>query len=179
LVAKRSFQEEISSLRKEKDQFFRNDLDSPIPPEQRPSFRGLVYYAPDPNFHVTARLTRSDKPEPVSLVTSTGVAQAYLKYGTLSFKIGSTNLLLVVYKSTEDPYSPSLFVPFSDQTSGSETYSSGRYLDLEESGGDDYELDFNMAYNPYCAYSSQYTCPIPPKDNKLPVKILAGERDYR
>jgi uncharacterized protein len=179
MIIKGSFQDEISSLRKEKDQFFRTDLDSPIPPEQRHVFRGLVYYPADSNFRVSARLTRSDKPEPVYIATSTGVPQAYLKYGTLSFKVGSVDLRLVVYKSTEDPYAHSLFVPFSDQTSGSETYRSGRYLDLEESGGDDYELDFNMAYNPYCAYNSQYTCPIPPKDNKLPVKILAGEKNCR
>jgi uncharacterized protein (DUF1684 family) len=73
----------------------------------------------------------------------------------------------------------SLFIPFRDKTSGSETYSSGRYLDLEESGGDEYELDFNKAYNPYCAYNMSYTCPVPPRENILPVMISAGEKNYR
>jgi uncharacterized protein len=179
MKSKKSFQECVDSLRREKDQFFKNDLDSPILPEERPAFRGLVYYPPDPNFSITARLTRLDKLEPVSISTSTGIDQAYLKYGTLSFNIGGVNVQLVVYKSTEDPYAPSMFVPFSDETSGFETYESGRYMDLEESGSDYYELDFNLAYNPYCAYNSQYTCPIPPKENKLPVKILAGEKKYK
>jgi uncharacterized protein len=175
---KRSFEDEVNSRRREKDQFFKTDPDSPIPLEALPSFSGLAYFPPDPNFRVSARLTRSDKPQPILIATSTGLPQAYLKYGTLSFKVESASLQLVVYKSTEDPYAPSLFVPFSDQTSGFETYKSGRYLDLEESGGDNYDLDFNMAYNPYCAYNSQYTCPIPPKENKLPVKILVGEKNY-
>jgi len=88
-------------------------------------------------------------------------------------------LRLFVYKSAEDPFARSLFIPFSDETSGSETYKAGRYLDLEEQGGDDYELDFNLAYNPYCAYNDQYTCPIPPRENKLPIRILAGEKNYK
>src|SRR5215471_786523 len=146
MTLRKSFQDEIESFRKEKDQFFSSDEDSPIPAEDRRAFRGLVYYLPDPRFRVRAKLSRFDKPLPVSIATSAGVAQAYLKYGTLTFTLGSANLELVVYKSTEDPYAPSLFVPFSDETSGSDTYTSGRYLDLEESGGDNYELDFNLAY---------------------------------
>jgi uncharacterized protein len=179
MIFKKSFQEEVDTLRKEKDHFFKSDLDSPILPEGRSGFRGLVYYPPDPSFRVTARLARLDKPELVLIETNTGTARAYLKYGTLNFNVDGVNMQLVVYKSTEDPYAPSMFVPFSDETSGFETYMSGRYLDLEESGGDHYELDFNMAYNPYCAYNNRYTCPIPPKENKLPVKILAGEKKYK
>ena len=105
--------------------------------------------------------------------------QAYLRDGAFAFRIQGRSLKLVVYKSAEDPYARSLFIPFSDETSRHDTYSAGRYLDLEEQGGDDYELDFNMAYNPYCAYSEGYTCPIPPAENKLPVKILAGEKNYK
>ena len=86
---------------------------------------------------------------------------------------------MTVYKSAEDPYAPGLFLPFSDETSGHETYATGRYLDLEEQGGDDYELDLNSAYNPYCAYSEDYPCPVPPVENRLPVKILAGEKNYK
>ena len=105
--------------------------------------------------------------------------QAYLRYGAFAFRIQGRSLKLVVYKSAEDPYARSLFIPFSDETSGRETYAAGRNLDHEEQGGDDYELDFNMAYNPYCAYSEEYACPMPPAENKLPVKILAGEKNYK
>lgn len=154
-------------------------MDSPIPSEERGTFGGLSYFPADPSYRVRAALARSARPELVKVATSTGTPQAYLKYGTLEFKIAGVNLQLIVYKSTDDPYSQSLFVPFSDLTSGAETYKSGRYMDLEESGEDDYVLDFNMAYNPYCSYNSQYTCPIPTEANKLSVRILAGEKNYR
>lgn len=176
---KRLYEDEIDSLRREKDSFFNNDLDSPIPPEDRGAFRGLSYFPADPTYRVEATLARCPKPELITVATSTGTSQAYLKYGILEFKIAGVNLKLVVYKSTDDPYEQSLFVPFSDLTSGVETYRSGRYLDLEESGEDDYELDFNMAYSPHCEYDSQYTCPIPPIENKLSVRIMAGEKNYR
>ena len=113
------------------------------------------------------------------VVTSKGTKQAYMKHGTFTFQLQGAKLRLFVYKSAEDPFARSLFIPFSDETSGSETYKAGRYLDLEEQGGDDYELDFNLAYNPYCAYNDRYTCPIPPRENKLPIKILAGEKNYK
>jgi uncharacterized protein (DUF1684 family) len=176
---KAQFEQEVLSLRVDKDSFLRNDMDSPIPLVARSSFKGLNYFPPDQAYSVSSKLERFDKPKPVVMATSTGTRQAYVRYGTLTFEIKGTNLKLVVYKSAEDPYSRSLFAPFSDATSGKETYASGRYLDLEEQGGNDYELDFNMAYNPYCAYSEEYTCPIPPAENKLPVKILAGEKNYK
>jgi len=173
------FEQDVAEFRREKDLFFKNDPDSPIPKESRMTFKGLYYYPPERSYRVRTRLERYDKPEPVFIMTSTGLRQSYLKYGTFEFEIKGASLRLIVYKSAEDPFARSLFVPFSDETSGSETYGSGRYLDLEEQGGDYYELDFNMAYNPYCAYSEHYTCPIPPRENRLPVKILAGERKYK
>jgi uncharacterized protein len=176
---KAQFEQEVMSLRADKDSFLRNNIDSPIPPSERPSFKGLKYFPPDDSYRVTSKLERFDTPKPIVISTSTGTQQAYVRYGAFSFQIQGKTLKLFVYKSAEDPYARSLFVPFSDATSGRETYGAGRYLDLEEQGGDDYELDFNMAYNPYCAYSEEYTCPIPPIENRLPVRILAGEKNYK
>src|SRR5256712_13979001 len=105
--------------------------------------------------------------------------QAYLRDGAFAFRIQGRSLKLVVYKSAEDPYARSFFIPFADETSGRESYAAGRYLDHEEQGGDDYESDCNNAYNLYFAYSEEYTCPIPPVENKLSVKILAGEKNYK
>ena len=173
------FEAEIASARREKDAYFRGDPDSPIPSSQRSRFKGLNYYPPDPAYKIPATLERFEKPDQVKIVTSKGSPQPYVKYGALIFELQEKNLKLFVYKSTEDPFSRSLFVPFSDATSGNETYNSGRYLDLEEQGGDDYDLDFNMAYNPYCAYNEDYICPIPPRENRLTVKILAGEKNYK
>jgi uncharacterized protein (DUF1684 family) len=173
------FGQEVLSLRVDKDSFFRNDMDSPIPPDERANFKGLDYFLPDEIYRVSAKLERFDSPKHIVMATSTGTRQTYLRYGAFTFEIKGQRLKLIVYKSAEDPYARSLFLPFSDETSSHETYASGRYLDLEEQGGDDYELDFNMAYNPYCAYSEDYTCPIPPVENRLPVKILAGEKNYK
>jgi uncharacterized protein (DUF1684 family) len=173
------FDNDLMELRREKDQFFRTDSDSPIPPDQRVRFKGLNYYPPDKGFRVSGHLERLDKPEPVLIATSTGSRQSYLKYAIMKFEVKGTKLRLIVYKSAEDPFARSLFIPFSDETSGSETYGAGRYLDLEEHGGDVYDLDFNSAYNPYCAYSDQYTCPIPPKENRVAFRIAAGEKNYK
>ncbi len=97
----------------------------------------------------------------------------------MKFEVQGNRLQLIVYKSAEDPFARSLFIPFSDETSSSETYGAGRYLDSEEHGGNDYDLDFNFAYNPYCAYNDGYTCPIPPRENRLPIRITAGEKKYK
>ncbi len=175
----RRFVEEVSSARLEKDAYFRDDPDSPISSGNRSHFKGLNYYPPDPSYKFHARLERFEKPDQVKMVTSKGSQRAYLKYGALVFELQGKELKLFVYKSTEDPFSRSLFVPFSDATSGNETYKSGRYLDLEEQGGNEYDLDFNMAYNPYCAYTEDYICPIPPAENRLPVNITAGEKNYK
>ena len=132
----------------------------------------------DETYRVSTKLERFDSPKHIVMATSSGTRQTYLRYVAFSFEIKRQHLKLIVHKSGEDPYARSLFIPFSDETSDHEAYASGRYLDLEEQGGDD-ELDFNMAYNPYCAYSEDYTCPIPPVVNSLPVKILAGEKNYK
>jgi len=176
---KTQFGQEVLSLRVDKDSFFRNDMDSPIPSSDRSSFQGLNYFPPDEGYRVTSKLERFDSPKHVTMATSTGTRQTYLRYGVFNFEVKGQTVKLIVYKSAEDPYARGLFLPFSDETSGHETYAAGRYLDLEEQGGDDYELDFNTAYNPYCAYSEAYTCPIPPVENRLPVKILAGEKNYK
>ena len=176
---KTQFEQEVLSLRVDKDSFLKNDIDSPIPPNERANFKGLNYFPPDAVYRVTSKLERFDMPKPITMATSAGTRQAYLRYGAFTFQIERPSMKLVVYKSAEDPYARSLFIPFSDQTSSRETYAAGRYLDIEEQGGNDYELDFNMAYNPYCAYSEEYTCPIPPAENKLPVRILAGEKNYK
>jgi uncharacterized protein (DUF1684 family) len=132
----------------------------------------------DETYGASTRLERFDSPKHIVMATSTGTRQTYLRHGAFSFEIKGQRLKLIVYKSAENPYARSLFIPISDETSSHETYVSGRYLDLEEQGSDD-ELDFNMAYNPYCAYSEDYSCPIPPVENRLPVKILAGEKNYK
>jgi uncharacterized protein (DUF1684 family) len=167
--------------RAEKDRSYREDPASPIRDEDRPGFGGLAYYPVDAAFRFRVKLHRYPRPERLLLATNTGEKRDALRYGYFEFAVGGTSCRLQVYR-TEDSVSggkPYLFIPFLDATSGKETYGGGRYLDLEENTSGIYDLDFNRAYNPLCAYGRKYSCPLPPEENRLPVAILAGEKTYR
>ncbi len=170
---------EVESFRREKDSYFGSDPESPIPDEERAGFKGLKYYPPSAGYRVKARLSRFEKPETVTLTTSKGTIRPYLKYGVFDFELQGRKLRLHAFKAADDPVAQSLFVPFTDETSGKESYGAGRYLDLEEARGEEHVLDFNLGYNPYCAYSENYVCPFPPQENRLPVEIRAGEKNYK
>jgi uncharacterized protein (DUF1684 family) len=115
------------------------------------------------------------------MVTSTGSYAEYLRYGYFEFQIDEKGLRLQAYKQlhTAPGHGERLFVPFRDGTSGRDSYGAARYLDVMELAGDEYVLDFNLAYNPYCAYSENYVCPFPPAENALEVEIRAGERKFK
>ncbi len=156
---------------------------SPLTLEQRKSFSGLNYFPPDIKFYVEAELVKDDEPEIIIMKTSSDRTPAYVRYGVVNFKIDTFNLALAVYQnkklldlSTDQNH---LFVPFRDATSGHETYGGGRYIDCEiPEEGNVIILDFNKAYNPYCAYNPKYSCVIPPEENRLPVRIEAGEKKF-
>ncbi len=168
--------------RKEKDYYFRSDPDSPIPSELRPRFAGLVYFPPDPKYRLRVRLVKLPKPEPVTLATSKGIPRPMVRYGSFGFTMDGVKQSLFAYKSVPPPghhhEDASLFIPFRDATSGKESYGAARYLDIEEEPGGEHILDFNLAYNPYCAYSDDYVCPFPPRENWLTVAIRAGEKTF-
>ena len=107
--------------------------------------------------------------------TTTGEVRAYRRSGKVSFEVDGEPATLTLYTT---PHGNGWFVPFRDATSGTETYGAGRYLDLERTGDGSVMLDFNLAYNPYCAYDQRYSCPLPPVENWLQVPIRAGERNY-
>ena len=166
----------IEAERIEKDDFFRTHPHSPIPWGVRGRMKGLEYFPIDPTYRFRVKLVRYPKPEPVVLATSKGVPRNMVKSGYFEFTIGGQTRRLQVYRSLEPD--ASLFVPFRDATSGVESYGAARYLDIEERPSDDYVLDFNLAYNPYCAYSNDYVCPFPPRENWLDIAIRAGEKDF-
>ncbi len=170
----------LESERGEKDYFFKEHDGSPIPWALRERFTGLAYFPPDPAYRFRVTLARYPKPDRVVLATSKGVPRDMLKWGVFEFTVGGQARRLQAYKSIPGSGrgEESLFVPFRDATSGKEGYGAARYLDLEPSPTDEYELDFNRAYNPYCAYSDDYVCPFPPRENWLDVRIEAGEKDF-
>jgi uncharacterized protein len=169
---------ELEEFRREKDAFFAHSPQSPIPHELRHgAFSGLSYYPPDQAFRVTATLTPFAQRATVTLATSTGEPRQQVRYGELRFVIGTTELRLAAFTEPRERVIRELFIPFRDATSGHETYGAGRYLEVEVEPNDEtVTLDFNLAYNPYCAYNEAYTCPIPPAENTLPIAIAAGER---
>ena len=156
-----------------KDEFFARGGDSPLTDAQRASFTGLRYYDPDPSFHAEATLERPDTTEYEDIQTSDGQVQHLPRAGTLRLRIADRDIALTAYDQGHD-----LFIPFRDATSGGETYGSGRYVEAHESGRDRYEIDFNTAYNPYCAYNENWSCPLPPRENWLDIPIRAGEKTF-
>jgi uncharacterized protein (DUF1684 family) len=156
---------------------------TPLTPEQQASFKGLKYFEPDVKYRVGGILKKARKPEVILMKTSTDRVPAYERYGEVTFELDGKELKLAVYRNKKmldlSQDTNMLFIPFRDMTSGSETYGGGRYIDCEiPVAGDIIDLDFNKAYNPYCAYNHKYSCVIPPEENRLPVKIEAGEKVY-
>jgi uncharacterized protein (DUF1684 family) len=163
--------------REGKDEFFREDHDSPLSHAAKGSFKGLVYFEPDPDFRCEAKLQRHPTLESVVMKTSKSTRQLFNKVGHFDLVIKGQSVQLQAYQPSERDTS-SIFVPFRDDTSGKESYGAARYLDLEVEHDDNYSVDFNYAYNPYCAYSEDYVCPLPPAENWLGVAIWAGEKKY-
>jgi len=166
-------------IRARKDVMMREGPDSPIPAEKRTAFGGLAYYDIKPEFHVTSFLTverTGGAPMIITLQTSTDVPRKMRRVGTLGFTLNQTGYKLTAFADVDDLAMKRLFVPFGDTTNNTETYGGGRYLDLDRTASGYYDLDFNRAYHPYCVYNSTYECPVPPRENRLPVPIPAGER---
>lgn len=167
----------IREDREAKDEYFRKHPHSPIPVAERESFEGLSYYPIDESYRFELPLHEYGDKETVTVGTSTGGEQVYLRWGEFRFEVDDEEASLQAYKS--EPDDDRLWVPFRDETSGEETYGAGRYLDLEadthRTDDGTWILDFNEAYNPTCAYSDQYECPLPPTENWLNVPIEAGE----
>ncbi len=168
---------ELVRDRKKKDLAFLRDDDSPISAEARATFTGLKYFPPMKEFIFETVLAPFAEPEELIMATSKDKPRPMLCIGTLPFEYAGQKLQLRVYMSKDTTQERSWFIPFMDETTDEETYMSGRYLDLAPAApGQPVTLDFNRAYNPYCAYNDRYDCPIPPNENRLPVAILAGEK---
>jgi uncharacterized protein len=169
---------EIANERKAKNEFMRSSEDSPFA-DKRKNFLGLNYYSPDLSYRLSAKLIPIEDRKTVVLPTSDGHEKKYLEYAFAEFKLKGELCRLLILEIMDDPYRGTLFLAFADSTSAHATYGAGRYLDLKKvPGASSITLDFNEAYNPYCAYSENYSCPFPPKENVLKVAVRAGERKY-
>jgi uncharacterized protein len=176
MIAPREWHRELETERAMKNEFMIRDPESPFVVGRVP-FHDLRYFPPDPKFVVRATLKRRPAPEEAYLRTNRD-NQAVMRYiGDLEFSIGRDPLHLRLYHAGEG-VGTSVFVPFRDLTSGKESYGPGRYLTLELNEADVYEVDFNRAFNPYCAYTDDFECAFPPSENDLAVAIAAGEKAW-
>ncbi len=169
-----SWRREIETERAMKNDFMARHVESPFVAGRVP-FHDLLYFVPDPKFRVTAKLERRDAPAEAYLRTNRDNQAVMRDLGELTFKLGTRTLRLRVFHAGEG-VGTSVFVPFRDLTSGRESYGAGRYVTLELNEADTYDLDFNRAFNPYCAYTDEFECPFPPAENDLPVAVRAGEK---
>ncbi len=168
----------IRAYRAEKDAFFGGQTGSPIPPAERADFTGLPYYPVDPALRFEDRTLEpyaGDEPSDFQIPTSDGRLRPAHRSGTFGFELDGVEHRLTAY-TFDGADDEAVFVPFIDATSGTETYGAGRYLDIDREDDGTYALDFNLAYHPSCVYDPRYSCPLTPAENRLPVRIEAGER---
>jgi uncharacterized protein (DUF1684 family) len=174
-AAERPYPDVIAEWRAEKNSFMRS-AQSPVPPERRAAFPPLPYFAIEPDYRVPAVLKILRGDDVLEMPTSTGQRRQMRRIGTLEFTLKGSPHTLTAFADATETDIRSLFVPFGDLTNGSETYQGGRYLDLDRTATGIYDLDFNRAYHPFCVFNSAYDCPVPPRENRLPVPVRAGER---
>ena len=162
---------DLDDLRMEKDGFFARHPQSPLTPEQRRDFKGLEYFPESEALRLEVRVELFEEQEPMQMQTSTGGVQTYVRVGRFQFDVDGQPAELTIYQSEHG-----FFLPFADSLAGEETYPAGRYLEPEPLPGNRFLVDFNLAYNPYCAYNEMWSCPITPAENRLKVPIRAGEK---
>jgi uncharacterized protein (DUF1684 family) len=169
----------ILKERRLKDDFFRGSPESPVPAAERARFSPLDYYPVDPTWRLELTIEPYAHPQTFTLVTNLGEKRVYRREGQVRFTRDGVPVSLQLYREIEGAgESPTLWVPFTDAGAGRETYPAGRYMDVEPSADARVVLDFNRAYNPYCAYGWAYSCPMAPPENRLKIAVRAGERGY-
>ena len=175
LSASEKFQAELN-------QSFSDSLKSPLTKEDLQHFKELDFFPINEKYIVEAKFVRTKKEKAFAMKTTTSRTPLYVKYGELHFTIDEKEFKLNVYQnidlSKKPGYADYLFLPFSDLTCGKESYIGGRYVDMRMQKGKTWTIDFNKAYNPYCAYNYKYSCPIVPLENDLDIEILAGVKKY-
>jgi uncharacterized protein len=174
-VQEKDYAGKIAADRVAKDASFAAS-DDPIPRANHATFLPLAYFPIDPDYNVSASLKTVDDPRIIEMPTSTGGADKFRRAGTLEFVLKGRPMSLSAFVPASARAVDRLFVPFTDLTTGTETYSAGRYLDLDRTPTGFYNLDFNRAYIPYCYYNPTYECPYPPRENRLQIPVRAGER---
>ena len=175
---KLSYEETIALHREETNDFMRNHPDSPLPDSVKQDFSGLNYFEPNPTFKVNASLEPVPGNPVIQMATSDGETRRYKKYAYAYFDLNGMRNRLTLFQAVDDGNNETLFLPFGDTSNGDQTYGGGRYLDLKTTEKSNIIIDFNLAYNPYCVFSLDYSCPLPPPENQLSIAVRAGEKNF-
>lgn len=175
--------ENVEQFQKEINEEYANPEESPLKEEDLRYFKSLAFYPVDIAYCVESKLIRTPDEKPFLMPTTTSRKPKYVKYGELRFTLQGVECKLDVFRNLElaklEEFKNHLFLPFTDLTSGNGSYGGGRYIDLAIPEDDTIFIDFNRAYNPYCAYNYDYSCPIPPKQNDLLVEVRAGVKEFK
>lgn len=170
--------EEMQSYQQKLNTEYSDPEKSPLEPEDLEHFSGLPFFPVNEKYRIEARFVRTPGSKPFKMPTSTNRLPIYEKYGEAHFELDGKEVTLPIYQNHElratEEYADYLFLPFKDLTNGKSSYGGGRYIELRIPEGDTIVIDFNKAYNPYCAYSARYSCPIPPKENRIKLPVPAG-----
>ena len=166
----------LSAEREFKDRSFQQSSDSPIPGDKRSTLLPLTYFPINPAYSVPALLKLANERPAFEMPTSSGALRKMELVGTLEFTLQGEKRILGAFVPEGTRQISSLFIPFADLTTGTDTYVAGRYLDIDPTATGYYTIDFNRAYNPYCAYNASYECPYPPPSNRLKIAVRAGEK---
>jgi uncharacterized protein len=164
---------ELDDFRSEKDRFMATDLQSPLQAEQKRMFKGLQYFPENPGLRLEVTIEPLLEQNIIQMQTSTGDIQEYIRYGKFKFMVDGQEAELTIYADSNG-----YFLPFVDGQAGKETYPAGRYLEPIDLGKRKFLIDFNYAYNPYCAYNDYWSCPLTPFENRLKAPIRAGEKIF-
>jgi len=170
-----SYEQTVMRDRVQRDMEMR-EKESVLPPERRSAFRGLDYYDVNPDYRFVVPFQKRATSDTVMLAESTGRIRPQVQVGYVTVPLPPGDVQLAVFRGASDDPRGRLWVPFADATNGESTYSAGRYVDLTRTEGDSVVVDYNLAYNPTCAYNPEYACPLPPEKNRLSVPIPAGEK---
>ncbi|QSS96947.1 DUF1684 domain-containing protein [Psychroflexus sp. ALD_RP9] len=177
-ISQTTYQNEIKTFQKELNKFYSDPEESPLGLKDLKSFQGHPFFPINKTYRVNAQLTKIKNPKPFKMQTSTLRKPTYVRYAYAEFKLKGNKYKLALYRkvneSVKNDIDDHLFLPFTDLTNGLETYGGGRYIDLKIPEGNEIIIDFNKAYQPYCAYSYRYSCPVPPAENELNLRIEAG-----
>ena len=164
----------LDQFRLEKDEFFASDLQSPLTSNQKKNFDGLKYFVENPNLRLEIDIDEFKEKSEIEIQTSTGDVRYYTRFGKIRFRVEGQETELTIYANEFG-----LFIPFVDSLANLETYGAGRYLEPELLPNGKYLVDFNLAYNPYCAYNEHWSCPLTPWENHIKVPIRAGEKIFK